>query len=130
MKPKFLLEQLSSYKTLVLRIWAWCHHNARQNTAHGCKKRTFGWRASGSKRLYSSSLLKCWSLFARLTQLCWIISCRQWYLHFSFSLDPWSPKPALMRLNSWYFRSRSSSSYPLFFLHFQILAMQYIQWFP
>ena len=35
------------------------HHTVRQNTAQECKRRTFGWRASGSKRLLSS-LLKCW----------------------------------------------------------------------
>ena len=50
-------------------------------------KCTFGWRASGSKRLCSSTLLKCWSLFTWLSQLCWIISCRTLYLPFCFSLD-------------------------------------------
>ena len=48
----------SEKKTLFPKIWAWCHHTARQNTAQGCKKCTFGRRASGSKRLLSS-LLKC-----------------------------------------------------------------------
>ena len=50
------------------------HHTARQNTAQGGKKRTFGWRASGSKRLLSS-LLKWWK----------ISTWRTLYLHFSFS---------------------------------------------
>ena len=52
------------------------HQTARQNTGQGCKKRTFGCRASGSKRLLSS-LLKCWI----------ISTCRTLYLHYSFSLD-------------------------------------------
>ena len=42
------------------------HHTARQNTAQGCKRRTFGWRASGSKRLLSS-LLNCWIISTRRT---------------------------------------------------------------
>ena len=50
------------------------HHTARQNNAQGCKRRTFGWRASGSKRLLSS-LLKCWI----------ISTCRTLCLYFSFS---------------------------------------------
>ena len=41
------------------------------------RKRTFGWRESGLKRLCSSSLLKCWI----------ISSCRMSFLHLSFSLD-------------------------------------------
>ena len=70
MKPTFL-----SLIVLIERFARkFGHHTARQNTAQGCKRRTFGWRASGSKRLLSS-LLKCWI----------ISTCRTLYLHFSFS---------------------------------------------
>ena len=82
---------LSSYRTLFPRIWAWCHSMILLGRIQYCprlQKVAFGWRASYSKRLCSASLgLKCWSLFTRLSQLCWIISWRQLYLHFSFSLD-------------------------------------------
>ena len=88
------------------------HHTARQNTAQRCKKRTFGWRTSGSKRLCSSSLLKCWI----------ISTCKTFYLHFSFShliSQTWVKRKALEFVVS---RSRASS-YPLGFLHLQIIVM-------
>ena len=70
MKPTFL-----SLIVLIERFARkFGHHNARQNTAQGCKRRTFGWRAFGSKRLLSS-LLNCWI----------ISTCRTLYLRFSFS---------------------------------------------
>ena len=70
MKPTFL-----SLIVLIERFARkFGHHTARQNTAQGCKKRTFGWRASGSKRLLSS-LLNCWIMS----------TCRTLYLCFSFS---------------------------------------------
>ena len=70
MKPTFL-----SLIVLIERFARkFGHHNARQNTAQRCKRRTFGWRAFGSKRLLSSLLN------------CWIISTyRTLYLCFSFS---------------------------------------------
>ena len=75
LKPKFLLLRVPL--VLIERFARkFGHHNARQNTAQGCKKRTLGWRASGSKRLLSS-LIKCWI----------ISTCRTLYLHFSFSLN-------------------------------------------
>ena len=94
------------------------HHTARQNTAQGCKRRTFGWRASGSKRLLSS-LLKWWKISA----------CRTLYLHFSFShlisqsCVKWKAPEFVVS------RSRASS-FLLGFLRLQIIAMQYIKWCP
>ena len=70
MKPTFL-----SLIVLIERFARkFGHHKARQNTAQGCKRRTFGWRASGSKRLLSS-LLNCWIISTSTTL----------YLRFSFS---------------------------------------------
>ena len=108
MKPKFL------FLIVLIEPFArkFGHHTARQNTAQRCKKRTFGWRTSDSKRLCSSSLLKCWI----------ISTCKTFYLHFSFSLlisQTWVRRKALEFVVS---RSRASS-YPLGFLHLQIIVM-------
>ena len=90
MKPKFLLVQLSAQFSLIERFSREFRLDAiillGRILAKGAKC-TFGWHASGSQRLSSSTLLKCWRLFTRLSQLCWIISCRTLYLHFSFSLN-------------------------------------------
>ena len=61
-------------RTLWPKIWA-SYYSAEYRPR--MRKRTFGWRESGSKRLCSSSLLKCWI----------ISSCRMLFLHLSFSLD-------------------------------------------
>ena len=61
-------------RTLWPKIWA-SYYSAEY--CPRMRKRTFGWRESGSKRLCSSSLLKCWI----------ISSCRTLCLHLSFSLD-------------------------------------------
>ena len=76
-------------RTLWPKIWA-SYYSAEYRSRMW--KRTFGWRESGSKRLCSSSLLKCWI----------ISSCRMLCLH--FVLLTWSPKPAsrARRLNLWY----------------------------
>ena len=89
MKPKFLLVQLSAF-SLIERFSREFRLDAiilLGRILVKDAKCTFGWRASGSQRLCSSTLLKCWSLFTRLSQLCGIISCRTLYLHFSFSLN-------------------------------------------
>ena len=58
-------------RTLCPKIWAsYCS----AEYCPRCKRRTFGWRASGSKRLLSS-LLNCWIISTRRTL----------YLRFSFS---------------------------------------------
>ena len=108
MKPKFLF-LIVLIEPFVRKFG---HHTARQNTAQRCKKRTFGWRTSDSKRLCSSSLLKCWI----------ISTCKTFYLHFSFShliSQTWVKRKALEFVVS---RSRASS-YPLGFLHLQIIVM-------
>ena len=76
-------------RTLWPKIWA-SYYSAEY--CPRMRKRTFGWRESGLKRLCSSSLLKCWI----------ISSCRMLCLH--FVLLTWSPKPAsrARRLNLWY----------------------------
>ena len=76
-------------RTLCPKIWA-SYYSAEYRPR--MRKRTFGWRESGSKRLCSSSLLKCWI----------ISSCRMLCLH--FVLLTRSPKPAsrARRLNLWY----------------------------
>ena len=91
MKPKFI------FLIVLIEPFArkFGHHTARQNTAQRSKKRTFGWRASGSKRLCSSSLLKCWI----------ISTCKTFYLHFSFShliSQTCVIKGRVRRLNLWY----------------------------
>ena len=86
------------------------HHTARQNTAQGCKKRTFGWRASGSKRLLSS-LLKC-----RI-----ISTCRTLYLHFSFSYLISQTCVKGKAIEFVVSRSRSSSSPQVFFTFLKVL---------
>ena len=101
MKPTFL-----SLIVLIERFARkFGHHNARQNTAQGCKRRTFGWRAFGSKRLLSS-LLNCWI----------ISTCRTLYLRFSFSHLISQTCVKGKALEFVVSRSRASSS-PLGFLH-------------
>ena len=86
------------------------HHTARKNTAQGCKKRTFGWRASGSKRLLSS-LLKCWI----------ISTCRTLYLHSSFSYLISQTCVKGKAIEFVVSRSRSSSSPQVFFTFLKVL---------
>ena len=81
------------------------HHTARQNTAQGCKRRSFGWRGFGSKRLLSS-LLKCWI----------ISTCRTLYLRFSFSHLISQTCVKGKALEFVVSRSRASS-FPLGFVH-------------
>ena len=90
-------------RTLWPKIWA-SYYSAEY--CPRMRKRTFGWRESGLKRLCSSSLLKCWI----------ISSCRMLCLH--FVLLTWSPKPAsrARRLNLWYAVHARLHS-PLGFLH-------------
>ena len=112
MKPKFLLVQLSAF-SLIERFSREFWLDAiilLGRILPKDQKCTFGSRASGSKRRCSSTLLKCWSLFTMLSQLCLITSCRTLYRHFSFSLDLLNP-----RQGAWISRSRSSSLYPVVF---------------
>ena len=101
MKPTFL--------SLIVSIERFArkfgHHTARQNTARGCKRRTFGWRAFGSKRLLSS-LLNCWI----------ISTCRTLYLRFSFSHLISQTCVKGKALEFVVSRSRASS-FPLGFVH-------------
>ena len=101
MKPTFL-----SLIVLIERFARkFGHHTARQNTAQGCKRRTFGWRAFGSKRLLSS-LLNCWI----------ISTCRTLYLRFSFSHLISQTCVKGKALEFVVSRSRASS-FPLGFVH-------------
>ena len=101
MKPTFL-----SLIVLIERFARkFGHHNARQNTAQGCKRHTFGRRAFGSKRLLSS-LLNC-----RI-----ISTCRTLYPRFSFSHLISQTCVKGKALEFVVSRSRASSS-PLGFLH-------------
>ena len=132
MKPKFLLVQLSAF-SLIERF-------SREfwldviillgRILPKDPKCTFGSRASGSKRRCSSTLLKCWSLFTMLSQLCLITSCRTLYRHFSFSLDLLNPRQGAWISDNPVHARRLYIPWFLNFLHFQILVMQYIQWTP
>ena len=104
-------------RALCPKIWA-LYYSAEYCSR--MRKRTFRWRESGLKRLYSSSLLKCWIMSSSRT-LC---------LHLSFSLD----LPNLRQgQGAWIcgmpftrvfipprFSSPSSSNIYCFFSHFNI----------
>ena len=81
------------------------HHTARQNTFQGCKRRTFVWRASGSKRLLSS-LLNCWIISTHRT------------LYFRFSFSHLISQTCVKGKAIEFVVSRSCApSFPLGFLH-------------